>query len=108
MNLTITGASDAAVKAVEAAGGSVAFVERVVKVTLGQLQKAVEAQTLDASQPIDADALIAAKVIQRRLSGVRLVAQGRLRAKISLTVAAADADAVKAVETAGGSVTVAR
>lgn len=74
-------------------------------VNLGRLQKAIDAGKLDASKPVDAEALIAAGVASKSKDGVRLLAKGELSAKIQISVAGASAAAVAAVEGAGGSVT---
>lgn len=77
---------------------------RFAEVTLGRLQAAIDAGKLDASAPIDADALIAAGVIRRAKDGVRLIGGGEFSATLSITVAGASAPAKAAVEAAGGSV----
>ncbi len=74
-------------------------------VNLGRLQKAIDAGKLDANSPIDEDALVAAGLLRRKRDGVRLLAQGALNAKISLTITGASAAAVAAIQQAGGSVT---
>ena len=43
-----------------------------VEVNIGRLQKAVDAKKLDASKPVDGEALVAAGVIRRVRDGVRL------------------------------------
>lgn len=78
------------------------------EVNLWRLQQAVDAGKLDAATTIDAAALKAAGVIRRELDGVRLLGEGELTAKLSLSVYSATASAVKAVEAAGGSVAQAR
>ncbi len=75
------------------------------EVNLWRLVKAIEAGRLDAGQPIDAQALIAAGVIRREKDGVRLLGHGELSAKLTLTVHSATASARQAVEAAGGSLT---
>ncbi|ESQ77314.1 50S ribosomal protein L15 [Asticcacaulis sp. YBE204] len=75
------------------------------EVNLWRLQQAIDAGKIDASAPIDAVALKAAGIIRRELDGVRLLGEGELTSKVSLSVYSATASAVKAVEAAGGSVT---
>ena len=55
-------------------------------------------------QTVDAAALIAAGVIRRAKDGVRLLADGELKAKLSFDVAGASKAAIETVEKAGGSV----
>lgn len=73
-------------------------------VSLGRIQKAIDAGKLDAALPIDAAALVAAGVIRRARDGVRVLADGELKAKLNLDVAGASKPAVEKVEAAGGSV----
>jgi len=77
------------------------------EVNIGRLQRAVDEGKLDASNPVNVDALIASGVIRKAKDGVRLLAKGKLKAKLTLEVAGSSEAAVKAVEAAGGSVTVA-
>lgn len=75
-------------------------------VSLGRIQAAVDAGKLDAKSTIDAAALIAAGVIRRAKDGVRILADGDLKAKVSFSVAGASKSAVDKIEKAGGSVTI--
>jgi len=76
------------------------------EVNLWRLEQAVEAGKLKAGASLDAAALIAAGVIRRELDGVKLLGKGELKAKLNLTVYSATPSAIKAVEAAGGTVTV--
>jgi large subunit ribosomal protein L15 len=76
------------------------------EVNLWRLAKAIEAGKLDAKKPIDAAALIAAGVIRREKDGVRLLGQGAVKGKLDITVYSASTGALKAIEDAGGKVTV--
>ncbi len=78
------------------------------EVNLGRLQEFIDRGKLDASQALDEDALVTSGLVRRKLDGVRLLAQGELTTKITLTVTGASQAAVEAVEKAGGSVTVLR
>jgi len=78
---------------------------RYAWVNLGRLQAAIDAGRLDAGQPIDEAALVAAGLVRRVRDGVRVLAQGELTAKLTLSVAGASAAAVAAIEKAGGTIT---
>ena len=69
-------------------------------------EQAIAAGKLDASQPIDAAALVAAGVLRRLHDGVRLLGKGELTTKLDITVYSATATARAAVEKAGGTLTV--
>jgi large subunit ribosomal protein L15 len=81
---------------------------RFAEVNLGRLQKAIDAGRLNPALPVTEEALVAAGLVRRVRDGVRLLAQGALSAKLMITVTGASAAAVKAVEAAGGSITVAQ
>lgn len=82
------------------------FAKRFVSLNVGRLQLAIDAGKLDAKKPIDAAALTAAGVVKNSRDGVRLLANGTLKAKVNVTVAGASKAAIAAVEKAGGGVTV--
>ena len=75
-------------------------------VSVGRIQAAIDAGKLDAKKTVDAAALVEAGVIRRVKDGVRVLADGELKAKVTFEVAGASKSAVDKVEKAGGSVTV--
>jgi len=75
-------------------------------VNLNRLQKAIDANKLNAGAEITEDSLMAAGLIRRKKDGVRLLAQGELKTKVNISVTGASAAAIAAVEKAGGKVTV--
>ena len=83
------------------------FAKDFNEVGLGRVQEAIDAGRLDAKAPVTADALKAAGVIRRAKAGVRLLANGELKAKVDFDIAGASKSAIAAVEKAGGSVKVA-
>ncbi len=84
--------------------GALVFAE----VNLWRIAKAIDAKKLDPEQPIDAKALIAAGVIRREKDGVRLLGHGEISGKLAITAYSASAAARKAIEDAGGSLTLTR
>ena len=75
-----------------------------VVVSLGRIQAAIDAKKLDGKKTVDAAALKAAGVIRREKDGVRILADGELKAKLTIEVAGASKPAVEKIEKAGGSV----
>jgi large subunit ribosomal protein L15 len=73
-------------------------------VSLGRIQTAIDANKLDAKEAVTLEALIKAGVIRRAKDGVRLLADGDLKAKVTIEVAGASKAAIEKVEKAGGSV----
>ena len=80
------------------------FRKNYAEVNLGRLQEAIDAKKVDAKAVITAELLADAGVIRRVKDGVRLLAKGELKSKVTIQVAGASAAAVKAVEAAGGRV----
>src|ERR1051325_6238077 len=65
-----------------------------VEVNVGRLHQAVDSGQLKAEGTIDAAALVAAGVLRRSRDGVRLLAKGEIKAKLSLKVAGASKDSL--------------
>ena len=82
------------------------FRKDYVVVNLGRLQQAVDAGRLDAGKAVDVAALQAAGVVNNARDGIRLLAKGEIKAKLTIEVAGASKAAIAAVEKAGGSVKV--
>lgn len=79
---------------------------RYAWVNVGRLQTAIDEGKLDIKSDVTEAALVASGLVRRVRDGVRLLAQGQLTSKVRITVTGASAAAIKAVEAAGGSVTV--
>jgi large subunit ribosomal protein L15 len=82
------------------------FAMDFAEVNIGRLQAAVDKGTIKAGDALDFAALKQLGLTGKAKDGVRLLAKGALTAKLSLSVAGASAAAVKAVEAAGGTVTI--
>jgi large subunit ribosomal protein L15 len=81
------------------------FAKKYNELNLGRVQTAVDAGLLDAKQPVTMAALKGAGLVRRERDGVRLLGYGELKAKLTFEVAGASTSAIKAVEAAGGTVT---
>ena len=82
------------------------FAKDFNEVNVGRVQEAIDAKRLDAKKPITVEALLDAGIIRRVRDGVRLLGQGEIKTKAIFEVTGASSGAVKAVEAAGGTVTV--
>ena len=82
------------------------FRKEYVELGTGRLQAAIDAGKVDAKAPITVESLVEAGVLRRAKDGVRLLVNGELNAKVTITVAGASKGAVAMVEKAGGSVAV--
>ncbi len=84
------------------------FRKEYAEVNLGRLQKAIDAGKLDAKAPVDEKALRTAGLVNKSRDGVRLLAKGEIKARLTIEVTGASKTAVAAVEKAGGKVILAR
>ena len=76
-------------------------------VNVGGIQKAIDDKKIDAKKLITAEVLQAAGLVGKIQDGVRVLAKGKITAKIDIQVDGASKAAVAAIEAAGGKVTVA-
>ena len=80
------------------------FAKTFNEVGLDRIQQAIDAGKLDGKAVVTADTLKAAGVFKRIRDGVRILANGELKAAVSFEVAGASKSAIAAIEKAGGSV----
>ncbi|API61242.1 50S ribosomal protein L15 [Tardibacter chloracetimidivorans] len=80
------------------------FAKDYAEVNLGAIQKVLDAGKLDAKAVVDHAALKAAGLARGGKDGVRLLAKGELKTKLSFKVAGASKAAREAVEKLGGAV----
>ena len=76
-------------------------------VNLGRLQQEIDAGKLDPSAPITEKSLQESGIVKTLRDGVRVLANGDIKAKIQLEVTGASKAAVSAIESAGGSIVIA-
>lgn len=80
--------------------------KRLVAVNVERLQQAVDAGRLDPAQAVTEKILCEAGIVNKAREGIRLLANGELKAKLSVEVYGASKAAIAAVEAAGGKFTV--
>ncbi len=76
------------------------------EVNTGAIQKAIDAGSLDAKKAITAEILVETGLARKAKHGVKLLAKGEIKSKVTIEVTKASASAIAAVEKAGGSVKV--
>ncbi len=79
------------------------FAKEFAVINLDSIQKAIDAGKLKAEE-INVETLLAARLITKKLDGVRLLARGAITSAANISVNAASKAAVAAVEKAGGKV----
>ena len=82
------------------------FSKDFAELTLATLERAIASGKIDAKKPVTEDSLRAAGVVRKSQHGVRLLATGELKTKVTIEVTGATKGAIAAVEKAGGSITV--
>lgn len=82
------------------------FPKDYAELNLGRLQEAIESGKLDAKQELNAEILTKAGLVTKAKDGVRLLAKGEIKSKVTLTVAGASKSAIEAIEKAGGKVNI--
>ncbi|MCH2546826.1 MAG: 50S ribosomal protein L15 [Alphaproteobacteria bacterium] len=73
-------------------------------INLSDLQRLVDEKKVDASKPLNSEILQQAGLVHNNKFGVKLLAKGELKAKVTVEVAKASAAAQEAVKKAGGKV----
>jgi large subunit ribosomal protein L15 len=76
------------------------------ELTLASLDRAITSGKIDPKNSINEELLRAAGVVRKSRDGVRLLATGELKSKVTLIITGATMGAIAAVEKIGGSVTV--
>jgi len=76
------------------------------EVGLDRIQQAIDSGRLEKGATVNAAALKEAGIIRRTRHGVRILANGELKAKLAFEVEGASAGARTAIEKAGGKVTI--
>ncbi|MDR1697129.1 MAG: 50S ribosomal protein L15 [Rickettsiales bacterium] len=73
------------------------------EINLGDLEKWVAAKRIDAKN-ITVDTLIAAKILHKKLDGLKVLAKGELKSAVNIVATKWSAAAEKAIVAAGGSI----
>jgi large subunit ribosomal protein L15 len=74
------------------------------ELNLSKLQQFIDAKKLKTTGTIDEDALVESGLVRRKKDGVRLLGNGKLTSKVTLSITGASKAAIEAVEKAGGKV----
>ncbi|MCH8237350.1 MAG: 50S ribosomal protein L15 [Proteobacteria bacterium] len=81
------------------------FTKDFAELGIGNLERAVAKGKIDAKKPITEEVLRTNGLVKKSRHGVRLLATGELKTKLTIEVTGATKGAIAAVEKAGGSVT---
>ena len=82
------------------------FANDFVPVNLGRIQQAIDDKKLDPAEPVTIETLKKAGILGRARDGVRLLAKGEIKTKLTVKLTGASKAAIDAVKAQGGSVEV--
>ncbi|NBV54098.1 MAG: 50S ribosomal protein L15 [Proteobacteria bacterium] len=74
-------------------------------VNLGTLQKLIDEGKLEAGKAITIESIIGIGLTKKPLSGLKVLGTGEVKAKLTITAAAASASAMEKIKKAGGTLT---
>ena len=80
--------------------------KRMQELTVARLTAAIKKGTLKADTTINENMLVKSGVIKRLYDGVRLIGGGAIETPLSLDITSASSPVIKAIEAAGGKITV--
>jgi len=75
-------------------------------INLGDIQRFADAGRIDIKKPITVELLISSGILKGNKDGIKLLGKGELKAKVTIEVDSASESAIKAIEKAGGKVSI--
>ena len=80
------------------------FAKEYVTINLGDIEKFIASGKIDAKSPITMETLLAAKIINRKLSGLKVLAKGEIKTSVNIIADKWSKAAEEAIVKAGGSI----
>ena len=80
------------------------FAKHYVTINLGDIEKFIASGKINAKEEINIDSLIAAKILNRRLSGLKVLAKGEIKTAVNIVADKWSKAAEAAIVKAGGSI----
>ena len=80
------------------------FAKVYATINLGDIEKFIASGKIDAKSPITMESLMAAKLINRELSGLKILAKGEIKSKVNIVADKWSKAAEAAIVKAGGSI----
>lgn len=80
------------------------FAKEYATINLGDIEKFIASGKIDAKTPITIDTLMAAKIINRTKSGLKVLAKGEIKSKVEIVADKWSKAAEEAIVKAGGSI----
>lgn len=80
------------------------FAKEYVTINLGDIEKFIKSGKIDAKKPITMETLLAAKIINRKLSGLKVLAKGEIKTAVTVVADKWSKAAEAAIVKAGGKI----
>lgn len=80
------------------------FAKEYVTINLGDIERFIASGKIDAKAPITIDSLFDAKIINRKLSGLKVLAKGEIKSAVNIIADKWSKTAEEAIVKAGGSI----
>ncbi len=80
------------------------FAKEYVTINLGDIEKFIASGKIDVTQPITIDSLLAAKIINRKMSGLKVLAKGEIKTAVNVVADKWSKAAEEAIVKAGGTI----
>ena len=80
------------------------FAKNYVTINLGDIEKFIASGKIDAKKEITIDSLLAAKIINRRMSGLKVLAKGTIKSAVNVVADKWSKAAEAAIVKVGGSI----
>ena len=80
------------------------FAKEYVTINLGDIEKFIAAGKIDASKDITVDSLMSAKIINRKLDGLKVLAKGEIKTSVNVVADKWSKAAEAAIVKAGGTI----
>jgi len=80
------------------------FAKRYATINLGDIEKFVAAGKIDATKDITIESLLAAKILNRRMSGLKVLAKGEIKTAVNIVAEKWSAAAETAITKVGGTI----
>lgn len=80
------------------------FAKKYVILNLGDIEKFIASKKIDAKKPITVESLLKAKVINRKMSGLKILAKGEIKTPINIIADKWSKAAEKAITEKGGTI----
>ena len=80
------------------------FAKEYATINLGDIEKFIAAGKIDAKSPITLESLMAAKILNRKMSGLKVLAKGEIKSSVNIVADKWSKAAEEAIVKAGGTI----